>query len=142
MPMPHHPPPVPSFYLDEDVSEHLVALLTPLGYPVTTTTQSGRKGTNDAHQLLFAAHSQRVLLIHNAGDFTLLHQAWTLWSSTWVSPPLPHHAGIFIIYAHKGIRLDDIVDAILHLIQRTESSEHRVFTWNRTDGWNEITDRR
>jgi predicted nuclease of predicted toxin-antitoxin system len=58
--------------LDEDVWLGLAETLRQRGYDVLHVYEVERGGRPDAEQLAYAAHEQRMLLTHNAGDFAWL----------------------------------------------------------------------
>lgn len=62
-------------YVDEDVSERLLAPLEARGHRPTSVGRLGHKGLSDARQLLIAADSGHLLVTHNAKDYRLLHEA-------------------------------------------------------------------
>lgn len=84
-----------SFYFDHDVPRVLGLALQHLGHDSLSTRELGRERSNDAEQLLVAAQTARILVTHNAEDFTLLQQAWRLWSVPII------HASILIIPQQK-----------------------------------------
>lgn len=67
------------FYVDNDVSLRLAAVLDSRGHDVVTTRALGRQTAGDHEQLWLAATMRRVLLTHNLRDYLLLHGAWRLW---------------------------------------------------------------
>lgn len=85
------------FYLDEDTSGELAALLRTAGHDVLTTEEAGLRATPDSDQLLRAWAEQRILVTHNSKHFFMLHHAWTSWPEAWNVAQIPQHSGIVII---------------------------------------------
>lgn len=64
------------FYLDEDVSVIVAAILRARGFEVITARDTGQLGRSDTEQLTFGASVGHVLITHNRVDFERLHREW------------------------------------------------------------------
>jgi hypothetical protein len=129
---------VASLLLDEDVSEKNLDPLQARGHISTSIGKLGRKGINDALQLLFAAQPNYIFVTHNAKHYILLHEAWTASARAWNATPIARHAGIIVIYTSRGLTPTDIADAIDRLISTRASIENRLHTWSLADGWQQV----
>jgi hypothetical protein len=129
---------VARFYLDEDVSERLLAPLQVKGHEATSAGKLQHKGLSDARQLLYAAQSQRALVTHNAKDYILLQDAWKSWATAWNALPAARHAGLLIVYTSKGLNATIIADEIDRFVTSTNDLGNRLFAWHLADGWTEI----
>lgn len=126
------------FYLDEDVTEKLVAVLLDLGYDVVSTKQRGRKGSRDFEQFLLAAVERRVLITFNAEDFRLLHGAWLAWSRAWNVQSTAVHQGVLIIEPGSGqdgpLSLSLLSSVVQSFVALPGTTINRLFVWNARHG--------
>lgn len=133
---------VARFYLDEDVTEKLVAALMALGLHAVSTRQVGRKGASDFMQLLFAAQEDRVLVTHNARHFEELHGAWLAWSAEWNASAAARHHGILVIEQGPGhgggMPVAQLVAIVRALAAWPLPTTNRLFAWNATKGLREV----
>lgn len=127
------------FHLDEHVSERFTELAERRGVDVTSIDRLGLKGLDDASNLLLASRAGRVLMTYDVRDYTLLHHAWQIWSSAWMTENPPRHAGIALIHSNKHASFDNIVDAHIELDNVVDVAENRLFVWNYGKSWTEIT---
>ena len=58
-----------AIYLDEDVDVLVARLIRARGFSATTARDEGLLEQDDASQLAFATHQERVLVTHNRVDF-------------------------------------------------------------------------
>ena len=126
------------FYLDENVSGALVAMLLALGYDAVSTAQLNRKGATDVSQLMFAARNGRVLITYDADHFDLLHEAWRTFSREWGVDQRALHPGILALPDPGGLSIVDAARLVAELIQSGEPVENRLLVWKRATGWREI----
>jgi hypothetical protein len=78
----------PILYLDHDVHLYFVAALRRHGYEAHSTQEFRNQRLNDEEQLTFAAKRNWTLISYNVGDFSDLHQDWSLRGK--------EHAGIIL----------------------------------------------
>jgi len=71
------------------MSAALVRALSDEGIDVSTASQEGARGRDDAEQLALAASLQRTLYTFNVRDFAQLHTMWLRQGR--------HHAGIILV---------------------------------------------
>lgn len=121
------------FHLDSDVSLLLAPLLRNAGHTVATARQLGLATATDDAQLLAAVQHGRMLVTHNRGDFTLLHDAWRIWPTTF-GLALPAHPGILAL-DHASPHL--LFHAIDELIAATTASSrlNEMFWWRTRGDW-------
>ena len=127
-----------SFYFDKQVSEPMASALVILAYDVTTANRMGNKGLHDGLQLLIAANSGRVLVTYNAADFKLLHRSWRDWSRGWNEAEIARHAGIMLIYSHKGFGARALAQVIDGSAQQHNDLTSRLVAWNAAVGWHNL----
>ncbi len=125
------------FYLDENVSEHLVPVLWLLGYDALSTTQAGNKGATDPQQPLAATQMRCVLVTHNSADFRMLHEALQLWATLWGRSGAIRHAGILIITPEVGLKAPEMAEVVIELARREAGLTNRLFVWDRKRGLRE-----
>ena len=103
-----------TLYTDHNVALRTAHLLRWRGYDVVTARDLHLERASHARQLLTAATYGRILITHNVNDFTLLHEAWQMWSGAWGVQPV--HGGILLI-PHRWQPADAAhhVDAFLHM---------------------------
>jgi hypothetical protein len=128
---------MPSYCLDENVSERLARALMDLGFDVTTVNRLGAKGADDATQLLSAAQAGRTFISHNVEDFILLQKAWISWSRAWNATAIARHFGILLLYPGKGVSVQRVAEVVAELSDAESHLENRLFTWNSAVGWRE-----
>ncbi|HEY7035050.1 MAG TPA: DUF5615 family PIN-like protein [Thermomicrobiales bacterium] len=127
------------FHLDEHISERLTERAVARGLDVVSVDRLGLKGLDDAANLLLAARTGRVLVTYDVRDYTLLHRAWLLWSTSWVADDPPQHAGIAVVHTAKLVGNNEIVDALVSLGELVDSSINRLFSWDHREGWTELS---
>jgi hypothetical protein len=93
-----------AFYVDNDVSDHLIPLLRASGHHVASTPDLGYARATDEQQLLTAFQMGRILLTHNASDFVLLHRAWRRWPIA-LGVNWPPHPGILVLPQPPGMTI-------------------------------------
>ncbi len=93
------------FYLDHNVSLHLVPALIALGHDAATARDLGLTGADDDMHLTTASDDGRILVTHDRQDFVLLHRAWHRWSRRWGVTAA--HAGILVIPQAPRLPLPD-----------------------------------
>ena len=123
-----------ALYLDENVAVELAATLRRYGHSVSSAADERRLGASDAHQLLYAAQRNWVIVTHNRYDFHLLHTAWLLWSDAWRTPQ--QHAGILII--DQSRRFDSMAYArlIADFVATPEAQlDGALYDWKPARGW-------
>jgi hypothetical protein len=81
-------------HVDHNVGRGVVVRLRMRGHTLVTAAELGLERGQDNLHLLEAARQGRVLLTHNLGDFTLLHDAWRRWSVAW--GVIARHAGVIV----------------------------------------------
>ncbi len=100
------------------------------GHAVTTTSDLGQARAKDAEQLLTAARHGWVLVTHNAAHYTVLHEAWRLWSRAWQVTPF--HAGILILpHGEPHILAREIGAFLASGLPLTSE----LYSWQRHGGW-------
>ena len=95
----------PSFYLDENVAHELAARLQAGGFDVLTARDAGQLRSSDENQLGYAAEAKRILVTHNAKDFSRIAAEWASMQR--------HHSGIILAPMDSP---SDLVVAISELI--------------------------
>lgn len=125
------------FYVDENVSEQLIRLLTLLGHDAIGTTSAGNKGASDAVQLLFALRGGRIFLTHNVHDFKLIHETLHLWSAEWEMEEAGRHPGILLFPDSGQLTTAHAVHEINRLITAIPDLNNRLFSWISSIGWTE-----
>ena len=122
-----------AFYLDNDVSHVLTALLQSAGHHVTTTRDLGQYRAGDDAQLLTAMRNGWVLVTLNRGDFTMLHDAWLTWPAAF-GLALPPHEGILMLDHAKP---DRQFSALQTLLAATVSGRwtNGLLWWDARAGW-------
>lgn len=60
------------FYLDEDLSPKVAAILRRMGCQAASTQESGNRGADDEAQLVYAAQTCAALVTRNRDDFIAL----------------------------------------------------------------------
>lgn len=60
------------FYLDEDLSPKVAAILRRMGCQAASTQESGNRGADDEAQLIYAAQTSATLITRNRNDFIAL----------------------------------------------------------------------
>lgn len=60
------------FYLDEDLSPKVAAILRRMGCQAASTQESGNRGADDEAQLIYAAQTCAALVTRNRNDFIAL----------------------------------------------------------------------
>jgi hypothetical protein len=78
----------PILYLDHDVHLYFVAAQRRYGYEAHNTQEFRNQQLNDEGQLTFAAKRNWTLISYNVGDFSDLHQDWSMQGK--------EHAGIIL----------------------------------------------
>jgi len=91
---------VARFFLDNNVSHALQALLTADQHTVTTSRAHGLAGRDDVAQLLAAVDLQAVLVTHDREDFLLLHGAWLALAARWQQAE-EHHSIVILPQAKE-----------------------------------------
>lgn len=126
---------VARFYLDEDISAELAALLRNAGHNVLTTDEAGPRAYPDSDQMLRAWSDDRILVTHNSGDFFMLHYAWTSWPRAWAIGQAPHHAGIATIpqpprltHSHAAVMLHQLTTSGIEI-------ENDIVSWRPSGEW-------
>lgn len=120
------------FYADENISFALNDALRLQGHAVFTTRDERRLGATDGSQLLYAADRGWIVLTHNRADFTMLHDAWHLWTHAWRVKP--KHAGIVVLEQVDPSRHAEIAMLTHDLCQQTPLL-NTLFDWTPTTGW-------
>ena len=126
------------YHLDEHISERFTETVEGRGLDVVSIDRLRRKGLDEASNRLLAARLSRVLVSYDVRDYSLLHHAWQVWSTAWVSDNPPRHAGIALLHSHNHADFDDIVDALLELAEAVDDATNRLFVWNYGRGWAEL----
>lgn len=99
-------------YLDEDVSLVLGAVIRARGYEVLTTRDAGRRSTDDADQLAFAAERGMTILTHNRPDYDAL-------ATDYVDRGL-RHAGIIAAVRHP---VPELTKRLLYILDNVTADE-------------------
>jgi len=120
-------------YLDHNMSLHLVSPLEAIGHDVATARELNLTRIPDDAQLLAAVRAGRVLVTHDRGDFTLLHDAWLTWPAAF-QVAFPPHPGIFVLDAAPHQILLETLDHFLAATPLT-SLVSSLFWWHRHSGW-------
>jgi predicted nuclease of predicted toxin-antitoxin system len=127
------------FYLDENVSAVLAALLRALGHDVVTTAELGHKGASNVRLLSFAARSRRILISHDTGHFAMLHEAWQTWAEDWGVGASARHPGILLVPDSGVLPVAEAARVAHELVNATTSVENQLLVWTRAKGWREIS---
>ena len=129
----------PRLYLDEDMTERLLAPLAGFGIDAFSANR-GFKGLTDPYQLLTAIRLGRAMVTANTGDFLLLHRAWHAWSLTWDLRTLPRHRGILLVHSAKGYDFVGIALVLRAFVEdhEAEEIENRAFAWSHREGRHEV----
>ncbi|MBI4492717.1 MAG: DUF5615 family PIN-like protein [Chloroflexi bacterium] len=118
------------FYVDHDVSIHVVPELRARGHQARCARDIGAAAHSDPQRLLIAASQSWILVSHNKSDFRLLHLAWDMWARAW--GVTPSHAGILILphgdAADSARLLDEHISARPLL-------ENRMYEYRGAAGW-------
>ena len=130
----------PRLYLDEDMTERLLAPLAGFGIDAYSANR-GFKGLTDPYQLLTAIRLGRTLVTANTGDFLLLHRAWLAWSAAWDLRTSPRHRGILLVHSAKGYDFVGIAGVLRAFVEdhEAEELENRAFAWKHPEGWHETS---
>jgi len=88
-------PEVAAFFLDHNVSTHLLDALRSAGHTAVAVRNRFDPRATDEFVLLHAAEHGWILVTHNRKDFELLHLAWTRWTNAWGTSE--QHAGILLL---------------------------------------------
>ncbi|MHB8578061.1 MAG: DUF5615 family PIN-like protein [Dehalococcoidia bacterium] len=119
-------------YFDHNVSRHLAAPLIAAGLAVLTARDAGRDYADDDEHLLFATSERRVLISHNARDFTLLHGAWHRWSRAW--GVREEHAGIVLLPQPRSL---DYASVLISLLDSNALFSNTLYCW-KSGRWDRI----
>lgn len=123
-----------AFYIDENVAVELATVLRRYGHSAATTGDERRLGASDAHQLLYTAQRNWILLTHNRYDFHLLHTAWLLWGDAWRNSQ--RHAGILIIEQTRRFSSVDLAHLINDFVANPKHQlTDALYDWKPTRGW-------
>jgi hypothetical protein len=125
-------------YVDEDPHKDVAPRLTDIGHAAVSTVQLGFKGRSDPWQLAFAARERRIFVTCNFKDFSMLHEAWTSWSTEWGIETRVPHAGILVIPNGSEIALNQMVDVVADLFEQEGMLDNRFFRWRGSTGWREL----
>jgi hypothetical protein len=122
---------VATFYLDENVSNHIVPFLEAAGHQVITARDAGMIGTDDEEQVFFAWQRGFIIVTHNLTDFLLLHRTLHRWNSVWAHDSI--HAGILAIRNALPIReqasiLDIFIASGLPIV-------NALYEWRAVGSW-------
>ena len=120
-------------HLDHNISLHLVPALQAVGHEVSVARDLGLTRMTDDAQLLSAVRASRVLVTHDRGDFTLLHDAWLTWPTAF-GLALPPHPGILLLDPAPHGALSGVLDAFLAPTPPAALA-NGIFWWHRHDGW-------
>ena len=120
-----------AFYLDHNVARQLADLLRLAGHDARTAPELGIERAGDEEFVSLAARSARILLTHNARDFTLLHAAWRRWSREW--GVTVHHSGIMVLI--PPLLPPQAAQEVIALLGSGQSLQDELFTWRRHRGW-------
>lgn len=74
-----------------------------------------------------------MLVTHNRGDFTLLHDAWLTWPAAF-QIALPPHSGILILDPAPYQTLGGVLDAFL-MTMSPGSLDAKLVWWHHRYGW-------
>jgi hypothetical protein len=86
---------VAAFFLDHNVSTHLLYALQSAGHSAIAVRDRFDPRATDEFVLLHAAEHKWILITHNRKDFELLHRAWQRWRAVWTISQ--QHSGILIL---------------------------------------------
>lgn len=126
------------FYLDENVSLGMIALLQARGHQVIVARRLLPERTSDHHHLAMATRSGWVLVTHDRGDYLLLHRAWRDWFTEWGTPPVPKHAGIIRIPQPPTLSAEQaaaLLAAFFAGENRDDEVEGGFVEWTPVHGW-------
>ena len=126
------------FFLDENVSEALLAALIALGFNAVSTAQLGGKRATDVSQLLFAARDGRVPITYDTDHFEILHEAWRSFAREWGVHQLARHPGILGLPDPGLLAVSDAARIVDELFRSGEAVENRLLVRRRFTGWREI----
>lgn len=130
------------FYLDEDVSLHLVPELQARGHDVLAAKRYTRQGMPDHEQLATAVRLGRVLVISNRLDFLLLHRAWRDWFREWGPASPPRHLGILCIPQPPALPVGPAADLLSAFVVSWNVAPERFsnlyFRWTTAGGWEQL----
>ena len=86
------PDPPAALYLDHNISNELLRLLTHAGHRVYSARTLRMSAANDLEHLLAATDRGAVLITHDKKDFLLLHRTWLALARRWSA--VETHPGI------------------------------------------------
>ncbi|HLI27520.1 MAG TPA: DUF5615 family PIN-like protein [Chloroflexota bacterium] len=126
-----------AFYIDNCLSPKIADELQHRQHQAAATRhrQLGRAG--DHEQLLTAYQNREILVTGNLRDFLLLHDAWCLWLSAFVTPSPPSHLGILVVPQQYW----DPATAAHELALFVTSGRvltNRVYRYRRGHGWEQL----
>src|SRR5262249_44373317 len=102
---------VAAFYIDHDVSTHVVHHLETMGHEARTSRALANESAADYQQLLTSTELGLILVTHNLKDFRLLHGAWLSWSTAWRLPQ--SHGGIVVLPHGPAMDSAERLDAMV-----------------------------
>ena len=100
------------FYLDEDVPRQWTFELRNAGHDAVYARDIGAYGRSDGHHLFTASADNRVMIVYNRSDYSLLHDALHRWKVRFVSPLQPVHGGILCFPQHPRLAPGEFAQAI------------------------------
>lgn len=130
-----------AFYVDEDLSESLSALLRALGWDAINTSEARNRGFRDARQLAFAVHDGRVLLSANYKDHRLLYEAWRIWGAEFGLAAGAPHSGVLILPNPNALAPDDAATVIDRFVRgfAVNTLNNQLWHWRSSTGWLDLS---
>jgi hypothetical protein len=121
---------VARFFLDNNVSRHLIPILTADGHHILTSRDEGLAARNDVEQLLAATDRNAILVTHDREDFLLLHYAWLALCLRWHQTEA--HPGIVVV--------PQVAEAAVHrylteFLQGTQVTQNACWRYGTAEGW-------
>lgn len=122
------------FYLDEDVTVRLVALLRELGHDAIHTADVGNKSQTDTQQLDFARAQDRIVVTCNSRDFSLLHEAWSYCRSGAAGQAGHGHPGIAVVPNSSRVGDEALVEIVRGFAETVREPANQLYRWRSLDG--------
>jgi len=94
------------YYLDEDLSPRIVAILRDAGIDADSTHEAGMLQASDLEQLDYAASQKRCMVTRNRNDFIRL-------TVQFFNEGRPHHGVLIVPYSYPGDRFSQLAKTLM-----------------------------
>jgi hypothetical protein len=121
---------VAQFFLDNNVTGALHALLVGDGHTMFTSRGEGIASGDDITQVLAATDRDAICVTHDTEDFLLVHRTWLALAARWQQAD--EHAGIIVLPQEGESELHRY---LADFVQSRRPTRNIYWRYRPSDGW-------